>query len=195
MTAAPPEGWDGDGVRSLEVRWIFPGPLVAAMARWFGRFPVRMTALQDAYLVDPHLPGLSVKVRAGRAPEVKAYRGSAGLLHVAGRARGRLQSWQKWSFPAAAPSPGLAGRWSYGASPSESSMARRRVATPMCTSSSAVTATTIPTLTTVTFHLNCSASAVPTRSRRASPPTESTPSITGGRQHSRANRWQPRTSR
>ena len=27
------------------------------------------------------------------------YRGSHGLLEVAGRARGRLEFWQKWSFP------------------------------------------------------------------------------------------------
>ena len=26
-------------VGSLEVRWIFPGQLEAAVARWFGRFP------------------------------------------------------------------------------------------------------------------------------------------------------------
>ena len=55
--------------------------------------------LEDAYLLDPHLPGLSVKVREGRALEVKVYRGSPGLLEVAGCARGRLESWQKWSFP------------------------------------------------------------------------------------------------
>ena len=55
--------------------------------------------LEDVYLLDPHLPGLSVKVRESRALEVKVYRGSPGLLEVAGRARGRLESWQKWSFP------------------------------------------------------------------------------------------------
>ena len=27
------------------------------------------------------------------------YRGSPGILEVPGRARGRMQSWQKWSFP------------------------------------------------------------------------------------------------
>jgi hypothetical protein len=53
----------------------------------------------DVYLLDPHLSGLSVKVRESRALEVKVYRGSPGLLEVAGRARGRLESWQKWSFP------------------------------------------------------------------------------------------------
>jgi hypothetical protein len=40
-----------------------------------------------------------VKVRGGRALEVKVYCGSPGLLQVAGRAHGRLESWQKWSFP------------------------------------------------------------------------------------------------
>lgn len=54
----PPENWDGRGVLSLEMRWIFPGRLATAMAGWFGRFPVRTIALQDAYLADPHLPGL-----------------------------------------------------------------------------------------------------------------------------------------
>ena len=43
--------------------------------------------------------GLSVKVRGGGALEVKVYRGSPGILEVAGRARGRLEAWQKWSFP------------------------------------------------------------------------------------------------
>ena len=31
--------------------------------------------------------------------EVKAYRGSPGILEVSDRARGRMESWQKWSFP------------------------------------------------------------------------------------------------
>jgi hypothetical protein len=89
------------GVRSLEVRWIFAGHPAAAVAGWFGRFPAETMTLEDVYLVDPHLAGLSVKVRQGRALEVKAYRGSRGLLEVPGRALGRLQAWQKWSFPCA----------------------------------------------------------------------------------------------
>ena len=99
MTAAPIEIVSTEGVRTLEVRWIFRGTLASAVAGWFARFPVETTVLQDAYLLDPHLPGLSVKVRGARALEVKVYRGSPGLLEVAGRARGRLESWQKWSFP------------------------------------------------------------------------------------------------
>jgi hypothetical protein len=45
------------------------------------------------------LRGLSVKVRGGGALEVKVYRGSPGILEVADRACGRVESWQKWSFP------------------------------------------------------------------------------------------------
>ena len=99
MTAEPPGSPVTDGVRSLEVRWIFPGQLDTAVARWFAHFPARMESREDTYLLDPQLRGLSVKVRGGSALEVKVYRGSAGNLEVPGRARGRIQSWQKWSFP------------------------------------------------------------------------------------------------
>jgi hypothetical protein len=74
------------------------------VAGWFGRFPAGTKVIEDAYLLDPHLPGLSVKVRERRALEVKAYCGSPGLLEVLGRTRGRLESWQKWSFPHGPPS-------------------------------------------------------------------------------------------
>jgi hypothetical protein len=99
MPAEPPQSPIAGAVRSLEVRWIFPGPLQAAVAGWFGRFPAATEAREDLYLLEPPLHGLSVKVRGGGALEVKAYHESAGLLEVAGRARGRLESWQKWSFP------------------------------------------------------------------------------------------------
>jgi hypothetical protein len=65
-----------------------------------------MESREDTYLLDPPLRGLSVKVRGGGALEVKVYRGSPGILEVAGRARGRLESWQKWSFPFSPLSPG-----------------------------------------------------------------------------------------
>ena len=106
MTAGAPQSPVTEGVRSLEVRWIFPGQLETAVTGWFGRFPATEESREDTYLLDPQLPGLSVKVRGGRALEVKAYRGSPGILEVAGRARGRLESWQKWSFPFSPPSPG-----------------------------------------------------------------------------------------
>ena len=105
MAAAQPQGLDRQGVCSLEVRWILPGRLAAKMTEWFGRFPAETKVLEDAYLLDPHLPGLSVKVRERRALEVKQYRGSPGLLEVAGRARGRLESWRKWAFPHDPPVP------------------------------------------------------------------------------------------
>ena len=97
--AEPPRSPVAVAVRSLEVRWIFPGQLEAAVARWSARFPATAQSRVDAYLLDPQLRGLSVKIRGGGALEVKMYRGSPGILEVAGRARGRMEAWQKWSFP------------------------------------------------------------------------------------------------
>ena len=99
MAGAQPESPVTDGIRTLEVRWILPGELQTVVAGWFGQFTARTESRQDAYLISPHLPGLSVKVRGGRALEVKVYGGSPGILELAGRARGRMESWQKWSFP------------------------------------------------------------------------------------------------
>src|SRR5262249_56754652 len=82
MTAAPPQSQVTEGVWSLEVRWIFPGELAGVVAAWFACFPAETTVLEDVYLLDPHLPGLSGKVRDSRALEVKAYRGNPGLLAV-----------------------------------------------------------------------------------------------------------------
>jgi hypothetical protein len=86
-------------VRSLELRWIFPGQMETAVTGWFGQFPASTESREDAYLLDPRLGGLSLKIRGGGSLEVKAYCGSPGILEVAGRARGLMQSWQKWSFP------------------------------------------------------------------------------------------------
>ena len=101
MTAAPGSSVI-EGLRTLEVRWLLPGQLDAAVAGWFGRFPAETDAREDIYLVNPDLRGLSVKVRGGRALEVKQYHGTVGILDVPGRAHGRIQSWQKWSFPVGA---------------------------------------------------------------------------------------------
>ncbi len=98
MTAAPGSSVI-EGVRTLEVRWLLPGRLDAAVAGWFGRFPAETESREDTYLVNRDWRGLSVKVRAGRALEVKMYHGTVGPLEVPGRARGRIQAWQKWSFP------------------------------------------------------------------------------------------------
>ena len=114
MTAEPPQSPVTEAVRSLEVRWIFPGQLESPVAGWFGRFPARTESREDTYLLDPQLPGLSVKVRGGKALEVKVYLGSPGILEVSGRASGRLEAWQKWSFPFSPLSPASgdpAGWW------------------------------------------------------------------------------------
>ena len=77
------------------------------------RFPARTQSREDTYLLDPRLPGVSVKVRGGGPVEVKAYRGSPGILEVAGRARGRLEAWQKWPLALRPPSrdSGEAAGW------------------------------------------------------------------------------------
>ena len=103
----PPAGMVREGTRSLEVRWIFPGQMETGVARWLGRFPSETESREDIYLVNPGLHGLSVKIRAGTALEVKEYRGSRGTLLVAGRVSGHMQSWQKWSFPFNPLSPGI----------------------------------------------------------------------------------------
>ena len=109
----PGQAAAGQRVRSLEVRWIFPGPLTAAVAGWFARFPASTESRQDTYLLDPPWPGVSVKVRGGGPVEVKVYRGSPGTLQVAGRARGRLEAWHKWPLALRPPGPGSgqAARW------------------------------------------------------------------------------------
>jgi hypothetical protein len=106
MTATAPESAVTEGVPTLEVRWILPGQLKTEVADWLGRFRARVETREDSYLLDPHLPGLSVKIRGAAALDVKVYRGSPGLLEVAGRARGRVESWRKWSFPCEPPAQG-----------------------------------------------------------------------------------------
>jgi len=113
MTGAALEGSILDGVPSLEVRWILPGRLDTAVAAWFEASVFLMESREDAYLLRPDLGALSVKVRGGRALEVKAFLGSPGILDLPGRARGRMEHWQKWSFPFRPVSPdiGQADGW------------------------------------------------------------------------------------
>ena len=63
MEAERPENLAAEAVGSLEVRWIFPGQLEAAVAGWFARFPAGSESREDTYLLDPQFPGLSVKIR------------------------------------------------------------------------------------------------------------------------------------
>jgi hypothetical protein len=57
MTAEPFDSVVSEGVRSLEVRWIFPGQLAAAVAGWFGRFPAETESREDTYLGIRRCPG------------------------------------------------------------------------------------------------------------------------------------------
>ena len=98
--SAAPEGVLVEGLPSLEVRWIFPGQLDTAVAAgWFPGLQPEAESREDAYLLDPGLDGLSVKIRAGQARDVKMFLGSPGILDLPGRACGRMQFWRKWSFP------------------------------------------------------------------------------------------------
>jgi len=106
MMAGLPEDPVTEGVFSLEVRWILAGSLDTAVAEWFAAFPSEAESREDAYLLHPDMAGLSVKVRASQALEVKAFGGSPGILGFRGRVCGRLQYWQKWSFPFRPPGPG-----------------------------------------------------------------------------------------
>jgi hypothetical protein len=98
MTAAPTEDPAAGPVDSLEMRWIFHGQLPPAMLEWFARFPAGTETRQDAYLVQPRLRGLSVKLRDGGALDVKSYLGSPRIL---GLPRAAVAAW----------SPGASGRF------------------------------------------------------------------------------------
>jgi hypothetical protein len=90
---------DQQGTSTLEVRWILPGPVTGPTMAWFRRFPTSIQTRVDAYILTPRLDGLSLKIRADADFDVKAYRGSPGVLEVPGHATGRLEAWEKWSFP------------------------------------------------------------------------------------------------
>ena len=84
---------------TLEVRWICSGALTTSMIDWFGASSIDIETREDVYLVAEGVRGLSVKIRGGTQLDLKVARGSRGVLAVPGRARGELESWQKWAFP------------------------------------------------------------------------------------------------
>jgi hypothetical protein len=88
------------------VRWIIRGLLVTEMREWFSRFPAKMEVRTDAYLLQPHMAGLSVKLRDGASLDVKSYIGSPGVIDLPCGCRGRLESWRKWSFGYGPADPG-----------------------------------------------------------------------------------------
>ncbi|MGZ6546368.1 MAG: hypothetical protein ACXVEI_13775 [Actinomycetota bacterium] len=85
--------------RTLEVRWIHPGRVPDAMIGWLGPFADQIERREDRYLVDPSNPDLGVKIKGAVQLDLKAFRGSPGELVVPGGGRGRLEIWEKWTFP------------------------------------------------------------------------------------------------
>jgi hypothetical protein len=85
---------------TCEARWIRRGRFGDDVAAWFSQFPHMLEVREDDYLVDPRMPGLSVKIRGGSSLDVKQHRGEAGVIDLAGGA-GSINSWFKFSFPLA----------------------------------------------------------------------------------------------
>ena len=99
-------GRAGGGLVSLEVRWIHLGRLPTLLVERLEPFGEGIEVRQDCYLTDPVLPDVSVKIRGGVQLDVKTFRHSPGRLSLPGGTRGRLELWEKWSFPlVAAPQP------------------------------------------------------------------------------------------
>ena len=84
---------------SLEVRWILPGQLPSAMVDWMSPFADPVEDREDRYLVTPSCDDLGVKIRGAVQLDLKAFRGSPGTLWIPGGGQGRLEMWEKWSFP------------------------------------------------------------------------------------------------
>ena len=83
---------------SLEMRWIAAGPVTPALREWFARFPVGAETRDDAYLLQPRLRRLAVKLRDGNAVDLKALLGTPKPVDLPGGGRGTLELWRKWSF-------------------------------------------------------------------------------------------------
>jgi hypothetical protein len=84
---------------TLEVRWIHRGPVPGAMVAWLGPFDNWIERREDRYFVVPSIPDLGIKIRDTVQFDLKAFRGSLGKLTVPDVGRGRLELWEKWSFP------------------------------------------------------------------------------------------------
>jgi len=82
----------------LEMRWIAAGSVTPALREWFDRFPVGTETREDAYLLQPRLRGLAVKLRDGSSVDLKALLGTPKPVDLPGGGRGTLELWRKWSF-------------------------------------------------------------------------------------------------
>src|SRR5207245_8601345 len=82
MTAEPPGRPVTEGVRSLEVRWIFPGQLETAVAEWLERFPAESQSREDTYLVDPQLRWAVGQGPRGPGPRGEGVPRQPGILDL-----------------------------------------------------------------------------------------------------------------
>jgi hypothetical protein len=87
------------GSRTLEVRWIQRGSVPDAMLGWLGPLADEIEEREDRYLIEPSSPDLGVKIKGGIQLDLKGRRGSPGELALPGGNRGRLEIWEKWTFP------------------------------------------------------------------------------------------------
>ena len=103
---------DGSPTRqeTVEVRWFRRGTLPDSMLEWFGARTADVEIREDVYLVGAQLPDLSVKIRGGTELDVKVFRGTVDDERLPGRARGWIDSWEKWTFPFASAVPQLPKR-------------------------------------------------------------------------------------
>jgi len=101
------------GSSSLEMRWILPGQVPNAMIEWLGPFADAVEDREDQYLVNPSSDDLGVKIRGAIQLDLKTFQGSPGTVSVPGGGQGRLEIWEKWSFPlnAGAHPPADASSW------------------------------------------------------------------------------------
>jgi len=90
------------GSVTLEARWIQPGPVPRPLLELLGPFEESaIERREDRYLLVPVAPLLSVKVRDRVQLDVKARHRRLGALHLDNDVHGRLEMWEKWSFPLA----------------------------------------------------------------------------------------------
>ena len=69
------------------------------MIEWFSASVGQLETRTDTYLVIGQAEGLSVKIRGGLRLDIKVSIGDEGVIDLPGHARGRTQSWKKWSLP------------------------------------------------------------------------------------------------
>ena len=88
----------GEELASLEVRWILPGLVPAAIETWLGPFAGPHEHRRDRYLLQGS-PTLGVKVKNDMQLDIKMFQGCVGRLGGDGEPEGDLERWRRWSFP------------------------------------------------------------------------------------------------